>query len=621
MKVKIPSAIAVAIIFTSCVKEYNFIEGYPLEDDSQYEKFVFFNQEYSIQPNSEISESLQQAVDELDGATLVIDAGTYYLDCPIVFRPKMNMVSNTNSSNILNPPGLKIQGDGLNSTIFINRTSDYAFLLLGVTNENNDIVVNKFQTNGFFSDFSIYSPSLPGENGINANCNVLSEPPKGGVLMFGCKAFSFNNFGVAGFENNLFSENGIYIPLLSPDSINYPFEVNYLANFGNYVTHNSNVPGGYVDINVNEIYGNPDYYASTSTILSNVEIDRCKGYGIKGENGVGFNFNSNNLKIYACQKGGIYFEGHLAKVEGGLITGCGFDGTNTSAGIILNRRGVNSNGFTINNVEFDGNNNHHIWIKPSTNSEISYNRFVNNQSIKSSCKIGGFYNDNGFVSGIRINNNFFRYSSHVLSNYQNVIELNNYIAYSVFRENTLDTNNVLNGVNNSNFYQIKPGFSNGNNLVIHNGSTLIDNNNSPFFIVDNRDMSGTDLVVPNGSNRIKLNWTNVIFDTNNSFDLINDHYLTTSIGYYSFNLTLGINNLSIGKTIKIDFGYEESGAFIPLNSQFYTSTTAGYSTIVFSTNVYISSPKNIEVRITNNSGEDFQLLSGPNVTNFSGNLN
>ncbi|APY08483.1 hypothetical protein BWZ20_09305 [Winogradskyella sp. J14-2] len=619
MKTKFFFCVSVLLTFLGCTKEYNFYEEGSAGDNPSQAKYVFVNEEYSIQPNTDVSSALQQAVDESDGAILVIDAGTYYLDCPIVYTPKMNMVANTNISNILNPTGLKIQGDGINSTIFINRSNDYAFQLLGVTNDNNDLVFNKFQTNGFFNDFSIYSPSLPSENGNDMECNPDIEPPKGGVLMFGCKAFSFNNFSVAGFENNKFSEHGIYIPLLSSLTTDYPFETSYLNDFEDYVTHNANISGGFQVIDINLIYDNPDFYASTSTILNNVEINNCNGFALNGENGVGFNFSSINLKIYGCEDGGIYTEGHSSTIEGGFILGCGFNGTTTSAGIIIDRRGANPNGFSVRDVEFDGNNNYHIWLKSSINAEITLNRFVNNQSIKSSCKIGGAHNNYGFISGINLNNNFFRYSEQILPNYQNAIELNNYIKYSIFRDNTLDTGAASNSANNSNFYEIKPGFSQGNNLVIHNGITLVDNNNSPFFIVDNR--SASNLTIQTGSNREKVNWTDIIQDSANSFNLDSDSYLTTSVGYHTFNLTLGIDDLGVGKTIKVDFGYEENGSFVPLNSQFHTSNTNGYNTVTFLANVYLSSPKNIEVRITNNSGDDFDLLSGPNVTNFSGNLN
>jgi hypothetical protein len=599
--------------FFSCVQEDDFTEANLAEDNSSQAKYVFVNEEYSIMPNDGIddSQALQQAINESNDAILVIDAGIYHLDCPIVFTPEINIVANTNNSNVLNPTGLKIQGDGINSTIFINRSDDYAFKLIGVKNSSNELIPYKFQTNGFFTDFSIYSPSLPSENtGI---CNTNSVAPKGGVLMFGSRAFSFNNFSVIGFENNQFSENGIYIPLVSSIS-------SFLSQ-------------EYSNFSISEFDINVDSYASTSTRIENVTIDYCDIYAVNGENGLGFNFSSKNLKIYRCENGGIYTAGHSSSVEGGLITGCGFNGNSNTAGIIIDRVQANPNGFNVKEVEFDGNNNHHIWLKSSINAEVTLNRFVNSHYIKSACNIGGFYNFDNYVSGINVNNNFFRYGTTtrtdnngiplndvLLSNFESAVELNNRINFSIVRDNNLYTD-FPNEINGSNFYEIKPGFSQGNNLVIHDGITIVDNSNSPFFIVDNRYTSASNLIIPTGSNRIKIDWSNIIQDSADSFDLISESYYTTSIGYYTFNLTLGIDDLAVGKTIKIDFGYEENGNFIPLNSQFHTSNSNGYNTITFSSNVYLSNSKNIEVRITNNSGDAFRLLSGPNVTNFSGNLN
>lgn len=454
--------IILSIIIISCTKETPapVNPNISIVQNGQF-RVIDVAEEYTqVNPgdNTPDSDGILLAIQENPGAILYFKCGEYILDTPIVYSP-VNSINGPISYD--SKPGLKIIGDGVNCTVFINKTDDYAFKILGIKDTLGNTYPEKFQTNGFFRDFSVQAPVS------------LSHNPKGGFMMFAAFGYMFENISIIGRGPSFpFKESAIYIPYI--DNI---YDELGFADLNSLKTAYSTDPTEIV---------NPDLYATISTSLTNVTIDYCDEYGIHGENGVGFNFNSINSRITRCKKAGIYTAGHNSIIQGGAFVSCGSGLSNTnSAGVIVDKLGNNTpNNLVIENVEFDGNTHKHIQIRALANGRIKNNRFIMNEVEfqglyyplqLSAISLGGYYFTDNKVRNNEISNNFFRYNRDTLTS--NCFELHNRSQYSIIDNNSVQPLNA----NETSYYpdaskaifDVRPGFSSYNNYVRHNGVVII----------------------------------------------------------------------------------------------------------------------------------------------------
>lgn len=420
--------------------------------------------EYGITPNDDIDDSkgIQKAIDEAKGSVLYFRAGTYILETPLHYAAE-RLSKKNRFQNIDNPPGLKIIGEGINNTIFINRTDDYAIKVLGVKDSNGKIVPALHQTSGYFKDFSIYSS------------DIKKFKPKGGFMLISTYGFSFENISIIGSFRREFTQHAIYVPLIEEvykelgfdtiEDLNTQFNTSFHKNFIN-----------------------PDTYSSWCTIFTNLIIDFCDGYGIYGQNGVGFGFETHNARISRCKTAGIFVSGHHCIIRGGSVFICGNSKethSQTTGGIIVDMARNKPNNLEINNVEFHDNYYTDIDVRATVSGVIKNNKFITTFNKNSKYKdinvnhlgirLGGYYRDYNYVRNIDISNNFFRYQ-----NKQSVftsMELHDRVRDCTIINNLSQPSNIttkskLKRKKEASFFDIEKGFSKGGNFVKHKGKKV-----------------------------------------------------------------------------------------------------------------------------------------------------
>ncbi len=528
------------------------------------------------------SNAIQQAVDLAKGMDLYLSSGTYVLETPVSYMASLE--GEFGFRNLNARPGVKITGEGVNKTKLINKSNDYAFKVLGVKDKANDTLkIGVKQTNGYFKNFTIQT--------INDGSD-----PKGGFLLFSAIGFKFQDLKILG-NKNTFSESAIYVPLIS--NIYEDIGFSSLNDLENYFDEE-----GKDIINI-------DPYGSWRTIINDVEIDYCDGFGVYGENALGFNFKSTNLTTSRCKKGGIYTAGHSSRIIGGAIVGCGESSNSDSGGIIVERDGANPNGLVIQDVEFDGNYNFHLWVKSSINANISYNRFVNNKKIINACKFEGTAS-NYLIKGINFNNNFFRfvetdYNDENFSGPEHAVIIDEKVSQSAF-QNNIEQN--LNFTPSNQFYLIDTDINGRNNIVIHNGDILI--TDIPYFSVY---LDNTNDQINIGENI--LNWPDIFKDNYSGFNV--DSYEVPKSGLYSLIANIGFTGLPIGEQTIFEFVIIDGANVIPYSSTFYKSTTNSHNSIQISCTRYLNSETKIGIRIRSYNSS-FSLLNSKHLSSFSGTL-
>ncbi len=144
----------ISLFFISCIKEKIYYVD-SVENSQNLKIINAVESLYNIFPNDDIDDSvaINNMISANPNSIFYFQEGTYILENPIIYKPVLTNIQG--EANFDNRPGLKIIGDGVNSTIFINKSADYAFKLLGVVDADTNLIPEKFQTHGYFKDFTI----------------------------------------------------------------------------------------------------------------------------------------------------------------------------------------------------------------------------------------------------------------------------------------------------------------------------------------------------------------------------------------------------------------------------------------------------------------------------------
>jgi hypothetical protein len=415
----------ISLFFISCIKEKIYYVD-SVENSQNLKIINAVESLYNIFPNDDIDDSvaINNMISANPNSIFYFQEGTYILENPIIYKPVLTNIQG--EANFDNRPGLKIIGDGVNSTIFINKSADYAFKLLGVVDADTNLIPEKFQTHGYFKDFTI---------------RTFNNQQKGGFKFLSAWHYELNNVTIIGDINKEMIENGIYVPL-----------INNLNESNNLSISNIN------------LFSNPDSYATINLKLNNVIISRCKGYGYYGENGVGNQITSNGSLFNSCKKAGLYISGHNCLILGGSIWECGqrnsngeFDSSvghyDDSCGIIVDRVAGNTpNNLIVESIEFQDNFHTQIWIRSLANGRIQNNRFVatkkpyeedymtenSNSNDQPLCgiRLGHYYQEDNLIRNNIISNNFFRFNDRDTIHYEYpILYLYGYTSYNIIDNN------------------------------------------------------------------------------------------------------------------------------------------------------------------------------------------
>lgn len=213
-------------------------------------------------------------------------------------------------------PGLKIAGAGMGLTVLL---ADFDG---GLALEISSTAPRVYQVGGYVRDLTL---AMAGRHAGTVGLSVTS-------FWFG----TFERVEISGF-----SSDGFVVPLRRDLSVN------------------------------------PDDYQTLALRLVNCRIVGNKGWGINCAGGhAAASLSVENCQVVNNGLGGIYLAGQMQRVTGTAVSGNGESG---GGGIVVDSVHASPNGLVIEQNEFDGNREFHLWLRTASGGEVSLNRFISKE--------------------------------------------------------------------------------------------------------------------------------------------------------------------------------------------------------------------------------------------------